>query len=59
MKSPFLIYFVLIVLIFNSCKDEQEQPKVIYSDSQKVTESKIDTTSIKIADLPIFIEGTN
>lgn len=48
-----------MVLIFNSCKNEQEQPKVIYSDSQKVSESKIDTTSIKIADLPIFIEGTN
>ncbi|MFN3640686.1 MAG: hypothetical protein ACK4UK_07190 [Flavobacterium sp.] len=59
MKSSYLIYFVLIVLLFISCKDEQEQLKVIYSDSKKVTESKIDTTSIKIADLPIFIEGTS
>lgn len=59
MKSSFLIFFPIIVLLFVSCKNEQEQPKVIYSDSKKVTESKIDTTSIKIADLPIFIEGTS
>jgi len=57
MKNFFLLFFLTVILV--SCREEQEQPKVIYSDSQKITESKIDTTSIKIADLPIFLEGTN
>lgn len=59
MTSPNFIFFILVILVFVSCKEEVEQPKVIYTDTQKITESKIDTTSIKIADLPIFIEGTN
>lgn len=59
MKNTCLLFFMTTLFVFVSCKEEQEQPKVIYSDSQKITESKIDTTNIKISDLPIFIEGTN
>lgn len=59
MKNIILLFFTIFFIVFVSCKEEQEQPKVIYSDHPKITETKIDTTSIKIADLPIIIDGTN
>ena len=49
-----------ILIGFWSCKNEKPTPKVIYEDSQSKTPKveKPDTTAIKIADLPILMEGT-
>lgn len=53
----FIITFVTITLL--SCNETKPQPKVIYEESKNATvESKTDTTSINIADLPILMEGT-
>ncbi len=48
--------FLMIVLI--SCKDEIEQPKVIY-DEKLENKTTIDSSQIKVSDLPIWIEGTD
>jgi hypothetical protein len=43
-----------------SCKEDVEKPKVIYDAANKVKGvSKIDSTQISIADLPIQMEGTD
>lgn len=50
------------VLVLFSCKEEKEQPKVIYEESpanQTAEVEKPESSQIKIADLPIHIEGTN
>ncbi|RBA29274.1 hypothetical protein [Flavobacterium tibetense] len=50
-----LVAFVVLV----ACKQEKETPKVIYEEPKTNNSSRaIDTTSIKIADLPIHMEGT-
>jgi len=50
-----LVVFVVLV----ACKQEKETPKVIYEEPKTNSNSRsIDTTSIKIADLPIHMEGT-
>lgn len=50
-----LVSFVVLV----ACKQEKETPKVIYEEPKTNNNSRsIDTTSIKIADLPIHMEGT-
>lgn len=48
-----------VISLLVSCKKE-EQPKVIYEQEKVVVPEvkKIDTTQIKIADLPILMEGT-
>lgn len=52
------ISFLTIILLV-SCKQEKQTPKVIYEEVKEIIEpKKIDTTSIKIADLPIHMEGT-
>lgn len=55
------IYSILIIsLAFISCKNEVETPKVIYeSEKEKVDFQKIDSTEIKIADLPILLKGSD
>ncbi|GIZ09444.1 hypothetical protein [Flavobacterium sp. UMI-01] len=51
-----LFSFTLLI----SCKEEVEKPKVIYDNSNKEKPyTKVDSTQIAIADLPIQIEGTN
>lgn len=56
-KIVFLLAVVSVSII--SCKNDKPTPKVIYEDSKKETEVKtVDTSSIKIADLPILVEGT-
>lgn len=56
-KSIFALFFTGIVLV--SCKKE-ETPKVIYEEAkEEVDFQKIDSTEIKIADLPILMKGTN
>lgn len=54
-KYLLLIFTIAII----SCKKE-ETPKVIYDEakSSKLNGTKVDTSSIKIADLPILMEGT-
>lgn len=50
-----LVAFVVLI----ACKQEKETPKVIYEEPKTNNNSRsIDTTSIKIADLPIHMEGT-
>ncbi|AWA31543.1 hypothetical protein HYN48_14965 [Flavobacterium magnum] len=55
-------YIALGLLVFAaSCREsEPEKPKVTYSDSNKgkQVEARQDTSQIKIADLPIQMEGT-
>ncbi|MBC8884532.1 hypothetical protein H9X57_17635 [Flavobacterium piscinae] len=53
-------YSFLAVLVLFSCKEqEEEKPKVIYEESAAKVEAKVDTTQIKIADLPVHMEGTS
>jgi hypothetical protein len=54
-----LLSFVLLVSLV-SCKQEQETPKVSYEES-KSKDAKVtpDSSGIKVADLPILMEGTN
>jgi hypothetical protein len=60
MKTYFKYIFLLLVLIVSSCKEEeQEKPKVTYKESPSEVALKRDTTQIKIADLPIQMDGTN
>lgn len=56
----FLKYSLLIPIAFlASCKEKTETPKVIYEDTKTVkTPVKADSSQIKIADLPIHMEGT-
>lgn len=61
MKKAILLA-VLTTLFFASCKDERQKPKVSYKDSQGAAATqprKSDTTDIKVADLPVHMEGTN
>lgn len=53
------ILSLAVVLSLFSCKKE-EQPKVIYEPENSITPEvrKVDTTQIKIADLPVLMEGT-
>ena len=53
-------YSLLVALaILTSCKEKTETPKVIYEDTKTVKAPvKADSSQIKIADLPIHMEGT-
>jgi hypothetical protein len=60
MKNYFPYILLAFVVTFFSCKkQEKEKPKVIYEATKEKTTVKIDTTQIKVADLPINMEGTN
>lgn len=60
MKNILSIASLSLVLLFMSCKEEVEKPKVIYENSAKSkAQARVDTSQIKIADLPINMEGTN
>ncbi len=60
MKNILKTFILSIVFLFASCKEEAEKPKVIYDNASKGKEQvKVDTTDIKVADLPINMEGTN
>lgn len=61
MKSYIALLAVSLVAVV-SCKKETETPKVIYENEKNTAEvnyQKIDSTEIKIADLPIKFNGTN
>ena len=52
--------FVTLLVVLVGCKDsEQPKPKVTYVESKTNVVPKVDTTQIRIADLPILMEGTN
>lgn len=63
MQKVFCLLSVIGVLVFSSCKNEKPTPKVIYENAKpkdvETLSFTTDTTAIKIADLPIAIEGTN
>ena len=60
MRTSHLAYIGISLLLLASCKEEIEKPKVIYDASKEGREiTKTDSTQIKIADLPIQMEGTN
>ena len=60
MKNIKIVMLFVSVLVLASCKEEVEKPKVIYDGANKEKPySKIDSTQIAIADLPIQIEGTD
>jgi hypothetical protein len=49
---------VLLSAITISCVKEKEKPKVIYDEGKAAAVKKPDSTQIKVADLPIHMEGT-
>lgn len=61
MKKVFYISCSVLVILFSSCRDEVQKPKVTYDASNKKggVVAKTDSTQIEIADLPIQMEGTN
>lgn len=60
MKNSKLIFIALSSLMFFSCKEEKETPKVTYEDTAPVVKKTTpsDSSQISIADLPIQMEGT-
>lgn len=53
----YIVFVASFVMV--SCKDaEKPKPKVTYVESKTNVVPKIDTTQIRIADLPILMEGT-
>ena len=60
MRTSHFVCIGISLLLLASCKDETEKPKVIY-DASKTGRvlTKVDSSQIKIADLPIQMEGTN
>ena len=60
MRTSHFVYIGVLLLLLASCKEETEKPKVIYDASKNSRViTKVDSTQIKIADLPIQMEGTN
>lgn len=60
MKKALIVVITLSAIVFTSCKEDQPKPKVIYEEakSSKDLTKKIDSTEIKVADLPVHMEGT-
>ncbi|WP_177761040.1 hypothetical protein [Flavobacterium sp. I3-2] len=57
-KNIFALLLIGVALV--SCKNEEETPKVIYPEEKdNVDFQKIDSTEIKIADLPILLKGAD
>ena len=56
-----ILIISVLTILFWSCKNEPEPPKVTYEDNLKIKTKKTseDTTKIDVADLPIQFEGTN
>jgi hypothetical protein len=53
------IVITSIFMLLYSCKEQPEPPKVIYEKgTPQATQIAVDTTSFKVADLPILMEGT-
>ena len=60
MKKFTILSITATIILLGSCKGETEKPKVIYEDAKNTVKEIVkDTTQIKIADLPIYMEGSN
>jgi hypothetical protein len=60
MRKIYITVASVIILIAASCKKEVEKPKVIYDATNKSKSiTKVDSTQVAIADLPIQMEGTD
>lgn len=60
MFSKNIFTMLLLGSLIVSCKKDEETPKVIYkAEKENVDFQKIDSTEIKIADLPILFKGTD
>lgn len=60
MRTSHFVYIGISLLLLAGCKEETEKPKVTYDASKTVRElTKVDSTQIKIADLPLQMQGTN
>jgi len=59
MKTVHIVLVNIAILLLVSCKQEVEKPKVIYDSSARKQLTKVDSTQIAIADLPIQMEGTD
>jgi hypothetical protein len=60
MKKALIVIIALSSLLFVACKEETQKPKVIYDEAKsgKNQPKKVDSTQIKVADLPVHMEGT-
>jgi hypothetical protein len=60
MKKATIIALALTATFFIGCKEEEQTPKVSYENTKevKVQPKRVDSTAIKVADLPIHMEGT-
>lgn len=59
MKLHSLLACTFAATLMVSCKEDKPKPKVIYNkEKQAAAPKKIDSTQIKVADLPIHLEGT-
>jgi len=60
MKNLSKITVIASLFLFAACKEENAKPKVSYEESKTASEVvvKNDSSQIKIADLPIHMEGT-
>ena len=60
MKKLHITIIGITVLLFSSCKEEVEKPKVTYDQTIKTKESiRADSSQIQIADLPLQMDGTD
>ena len=61
MKTVFKLTFCVVIFSFVHCKKETSSPKVTYEDTKRKEGIKplLDSTSVKIADLPISMEGNS
>jgi hypothetical protein len=60
MKKALIVIISAFSLSFVACNDEEPKPKVIYDATRSVKApiKRIDSTQIKIADLPVHMDGT-
>ncbi|MFP9115359.1 hypothetical protein ACLI1A_15590 [Flavobacterium sp. RHBU_3] len=59
MKNVSVITAALAILALAGCKNDNPKPKVIYRDKPAAVQpKKIDSSQIKVADLPVLMEGT-
>ena len=59
MKRYSILACTLAAAFMVSCKEDKPKPKVIYNkEKQAAAPKKVDSTQIKVADLPILMEGT-
>lgn len=56
-KVNFIVSLTFFLIL--SCKEKEEKPKVIYEEAPKEAVTKKDTTQIRVADLPVFMNGTS